>query len=383
MKKITSTLILLLSASSLAVQAKDREAADFRLADTQVNLADSKRDIALNISAQYAKLAPILREKITQYDLVINADELLSGSTVNGKTLRQADQHIRHAKGLDEMQDSLVQLRLADESMVADWQQGENPLFAYAPDGDDSHWDYIEAFDVQGNIHQLDVYNLPDQPVFVIGLDEKKAFQAGMEQMRQTFAAHLADGTAQAKALSLTTLAETNPISTTLIKEISLQDDMEPWISGKAEIYGIVTGVDPSRDEPMLDVVEMPYLDYAESSYYPNQVVIHWDRYRWGAADMILMEHDDGTNYKDLASKLLEAATAIMKLIPDPEVQQFAIIPQITNGILSAMPDAWFTNDDDYVDVYYTLMEGQQYLGRKGASANATATFEPLIIQPR
>ena len=47
------------------------------------------------------------------------------------------------------------------------------------------------------------------------------------------------------------------------------------------------------------------------------------------------------------------------------------------------MPDSWFTNDDDYVDVYYTLFEGQRYSNHKGASSNATITLEPLTIQPR
>ena len=47
------------------------------------------------------------------------------------------------------------------------------------------------------------------------------------------------------------------------------------------------------------------------------------------------------------------------------------------------MPDAWFTNDDDYVDVYYTLLEGHTYNNHQGAGDNATATFEPLVIAPR
>lgn len=173
------------------------------------------------------------------------------------------------------------------------------------------------------------------------------------------------------------------PISTTVIKQISLKDDHEPWISGRAEIYGIVTGVDPSREEPVLDIVEMPYLDYADTTYYPNQIIIHWERYRWAAADMILMEHDDGTNYKVLATKLLEAAEQILKSIPDPEAQGYALIPQITNGILSVMPDAWFTNDDDFVDVYYTLQEGVEYPNLNGANGNAMTSFAPLVIQPR
>ena len=124
-------------------------------------------------------------------------------------------------------------------------------------------------------------------------------------------------------------------------------------------------------------------MDYSDTQYYPNQIIIHWECYRWAAADMILMEHDDGTNYKDLASALLLAAEQVLNSIPDPEVQGYSIIATITNGILAAMPDAWFTNDDDHLDVYYTLQEGETYTQHSGAGGNEKATFSPLIIQPR
>ena len=95
------------------------------------------------------------------------------------------------------------------------------------------------------------------------------------------------------------------------------------------------------------------------------------------------MEHDDGTNYKELATQLVSAAETILKAIPDPEVQGFAIIATITNGIIKSLPDAWFTNDDDFVDAYYTLQEGETYTDHYGSSGNARATFTPLVIQPR
>jgi len=95
------------------------------------------------------------------------------------------------------------------------------------------------------------------------------------------------------------------------------------------------------------------------------------------------MEHDDATNYRDLATALLVAAGDILKTIPDPEVQSYAVITKITNGLLSAMPESWFMNDDDYVDVYYTLQEGITYSNHAGSTDNANTTFKPLMIQPR
>ncbi|MCV5901544.1 DUF3103 domain-containing protein, partial [Escherichia coli] len=82
-----------------------------------------------------------------------------------------------------------------------------------------------------------------------------------------------------------------------------------------------------SRDEPTIDLVELPYLDYDNQDYYPNQIIIHWSRYRWGAADIVLMEQDDGTDYKQLAKLLVQVAEEVLKAIPDPQVQAYAVIP--------------------------------------------------------
>jgi len=83
-----------------------------------------------------------------------------------------------------------------------------------------------------------------------------------------------------------------------------------------------------------------------------------------------------------LAKLLVQAAEEILKMIPDPEVQGYAIIAQITGKIIDVIPDGLLTNDDDYVDVYYTLMQNTSYIDRPGAGGNATASFEPVTIKP-
>lgn len=364
--------------------------------DYDISVSSAKREIAQELSRQYTQVLPTLQSDINRYNLTVNADQVLQSSGVATKALHKSEQAIRSAKGLSTRsaqssafmrveEPNLVQFRLADASMLSDWQQGVSPLFAFEPAGNDKDWANIEAYDVDGNIQLLDVYQLPDRPVFVVELDKQQTIREGLAVMREI----LAQNTDSAKQLKPARLQRSasrtadKPISTTVIKQISLQDDQEPWISGAAEVYAIVNGVNPSRDEPVLDIIEMPYLDYAEKEYYPNQIVIHWERYRWAAADIILMEHDDGTNYKELATALLSAAETILKSIPDPEVQGFAIVATITNGILKALPDAWFTNDDDFVDAYYTLQEGETYTNHYGSGGNARATFTPLIIDPR
>ncbi|HGF7364805.1 TPA: DUF3103 domain-containing protein [Vibrio cholerae] len=353
-----------------------------------------KRQLAESFSQNYAAYAQTLKTQISADNLSISVSELVESApdTEMSQQLRSADKNVRTLKGIDQFTEQLLQLRLADASMLKEWQEGQNPLFAFEPSGNDDSWQYIEAYDVYGQIHQLDVYQLPDVPVFVVDNDSAVELKAGLQAMRaemqrlgqspQLSTQESSSIEASTRSLSRSASADTAPISTTVLKKIRLQDDKEPWISGRAEIYALVTGIDPNRDKPTIDLIDMPYLDYDKQDYFPNQVVIHWARYRWGAADMILMEQDDGTDYKELAKQLVKVAEEVLKLIPDPEVQGYAIIAQITGKIIEAIPDGVLVNDDDFVDVFYTLMQDTSYIDHPGASGNATATFEPLTIYP-
>ncbi|PTO87178.1 DUF3103 domain-containing protein [Vibrio splendidus] len=366
--------------------------------------AAQKQSLALQISERYSDLELSLKAQISEKNLSAPVDKLNSTQPYSAfsSRMQKADLGYRKMKGINDFSDSVLEVRMADEAMIEAWKNGENPLFAFEPSGDDSNWQYIEAYDVYGQVHELDVYQMPDVPVFVVdsnGAEELKAglmaMQAEMQKLGTTTqinAVSVSDTNAdesQPQKLSLMNrtrrsmaLSEPEPLNTTQLTKIRLAVDQEPWISGKAEIYAIVTGVDSSRLEPQIDLVEMPYLDYDKQTYYPNQTVIFWPRYRWGAADMILMEHDDGTDYKALAKLLVQAAEEILKMIPDPEVQGYAIIPQITGKIIDVIPDGVLVNDDDFVDVYYTLMQNTPYVDRPGAGGNAVASFAPVTISP-
>ncbi|CAH6966954.1 conserved hypothetical protein [Vibrio chagasii] len=367
------------------------------------NVAAQKQSLALQISARYIDIESSLKKQISEKSLSTPLDTLNSAQPYSAfsSKMHKADLSYRKMKGIDDFSDSVLEIRMADEAMVEAWKNGESPLFAYEPSGDDSNWQYIEAYDVYGQVHELDVHQMPDVPVFVIDSNGAEELKAGLmtmqaEMQKQGTDTQLNSGSNSASSKheepqkqtlfnsDARSLAESEPeeLNTTQLTKIRLAIDREPWISGKAEIYAIVTGVDSSRIAPQIDLIEMPYLDYDKQTYYPSQSIIFWPRYRWGAADMILMEHDDGTNYKDLAKLLVQAAEEILKMIPDPEVQGYTIIPQITSKIIELIPNNVLVNDDDFVDVYYTLMQNTPYVDRPGAGGNAVASFTPVTILP-
>ncbi len=374
-----------------AVSADDQKQG--RLASQQkMDFSQHKRNTALNIAQQYQQLRPLLASEITVENRSVSLQTLKqSGNKLDLTEFNHFETAVINAKGYSAKTADLVELRLADKSMFYSLQNGISPLFAFEPAGDESQWQYIEAFDADGNTHLLDVHKLPSRPVIVVDINAKSDLKAGLAQMRSVFAAYqngavkngemkAKPGTSPSSAIAIENGGEAEVLETSVLKKISLKNDEEPWISGDAEIYGIVNGVDASRDEPILDVVDMPYLDDEDTTYSPNQIVIFWARYRWSAADMILMEHDDNTNYKDLAIALAEAAGAIMAVIPDPTTQGLAVLGQITAGLIKAMPDDWFINDDDFVDVFYTILKDSSYSNYYGAGANAKISLEPLTI---
>jgi hypothetical protein len=150
---------------------------------------------------------------------------------------------------------------------------------------------------------------------------------------------------------------------------VRLNDDEEPWIKGDAEIYSIVTGVGVDS-KPRVDIVQMPYLDDDGHTYYPGQILVDWSHFRYNAVDAVMMEEDDGTNYRALAQAI---ATALLTIL---DGVQYA---PMVNAILDAIPDSWFTDDPDYVDSWYVLTR-QTNERRTGARGNGTISFQPYFV---
>ncbi|MCF2908674.1 DUF3103 domain-containing protein [Pseudoalteromonas sp. DL2-H2.2] len=397
MKRISqmtlSALALGLSAAASATAAPVETVSNLAAPLAQIDrfnpqafqVSDIKKVMAKSLAQELSQQGPRWQSALASQPRLTVQDMQVSQQAQS--LIGQASTQTRVLKGLPQSDSNLYQLRLASADMLSQWQEGEEPLIAFAPKGDDKTWIHVEAYDSDGQLHLLDAQQMPQRPVLVLELDQQQVRREGLAVMQNIFSSareaqsveRFSNNMLQTNQMTI----QSEAISTSVLKRIRLNNDQEPWVLGKAEVYGIVTGVSPSRDEPVLDIVDMPYLDHDGTDYTPNQILIHWERYRWQAADVLLMEQDDNTNYKDLATIFLDIVTQVMRTIPDPNVQGYAIIPQLTNQLIKAMPDHWFSNDDDYVDVFYTLFEGQNYSGYMGASNNAKMTLSPLTIEPR
>lgn len=328
-------------------------------------LGKYKRALALDIvkylqdSQNFDALCSQVSERNASVDLLAF---LRSSSASRGmfESVAELDRKIREAKGIADRVDSLLQIRLAfpEKGLV----KNQEFLVTYIPDGNEKSWKYIEAFDVNGNVHQLDVVQAPEQQVIVVGLDGRKDMRAGLALLNEELR----------KAGMQVEQTPTRDLAVAKLNYIRLEDDQEPWALGDAEIYTLVNGIAPEASKANILSMEMPYLENDKTDYRPNQVLIIWDNYRYKAANLNIYEHDDGTNYKEIAAYLIEKIGAV--------VPQYQMIFEIASQIIKLMPDQWFSNDDDYVDVFYTLEMGKTYTNYKGASNNATITLVPYTI---
>lgn len=280
------------------------------------------------------------------------------------------DYQIRVSKGIEAYASSLLEVRLIRPAgdVALDW--ATIPV-AYLPAGDEDEWTEIEAFDASGNTIVLDAEVQPDFPVLVAGIDARQDLQAGLAYVNDELVRRGLQAPSDELRLSATST------ETSKLDYIRLSDDQEPWISGAAEIYALVSGVDFDSEHAQIQAVDMPYLDYAETDYYPNQILIFWENYRFAAANVQIYEHDDSTNYQDLVRALVSAVEAVLNFA----APEYALIARLANEIIAAMPSHWFSNDDDYVESFYTLEKGRSYSNLNGAGGKARISLTPYILQ--
>ncbi|MEU2670851.1 DUF3103 family protein [Streptomyces sp. NPDC007164] len=276
-----------------------------------------------------------------------------------------ADRGVAAAKGLGSGVGPLLRLGLADASMKDRLAPGTAPLVAAAPSDDDGASTFT-AYDSRGAAHELPLDIAPDRPVYLVDIDGAKAVTEGLKVI---------DKTLESKGLGLpapsagTSLSAASGIDTTRIDSVRLGDVEEPFFKGDAEIFTLVTGFGKDG-KPRVDTVEMPYLNKEDTTYYPGQVLVNWSNYKYDMADAVMMEDDGDTNYQALA----KAIATVLLTITD----QGAYIP-LVDALLDAIPTAWWTDDPDYVDSWYTLARSSSGQ-RNGAAGNGWMTVSPYHV---
>lgn len=249
-------------------------------------------------------------------------------------------------------------------------------LFAYAPEGDESTWKQIEAFNRFGNVVYLDPQVEPTVPVIVLethGSFAQKYTAAQMNKLLRESGLQAAKPTKPSTDFQI----QAADVETTKMTKVRLADDKEPWIKGAAEIYIITSGVRNSNNDAELTIIPLNYLDHDKTDYFPNQLVLFWDDYTYNAANIQFWEDDGDTNYQALILALLDAIEVAGGLAGQPEVTAIA---QIANMIIEAMPESFFSDDDDFVDTCYTLVKGQYYTNHFCAAANAKLSLVPFLL---
>ena len=183
---ISISLMLATAVVGFQSNAKPLIAQDMTPVSKAEEISKQKQELALQFSERYQSLEANLKAQITEKNLSVSVSQIQSAQPYSAfsRQLQQADQDYRTIKGVEDFTDSLIELRIADASMVEQWKQGESPLFAFEPAGDDSNWQYIEAYDIYGQLHQLDVYEMPDVPVLVVDSNGAEELRAGLQAMQ-------------------------------------------------------------------------------------------------------------------------------------------------------------------------------------------------------
>jgi hypothetical protein len=385
MKPLAKMLIAAACLSGLtgipAQAAGARLNADTTMQARQPTLVDqSKRDTASRVARllEDRHFVAVLQRHLSQNEDKASLNSLLADYGVtsghamaSARLLSSIDQRVREYKGIAADTGSLLELRLYAPDGYAGRIDWRNLLVAYPPSKTSDEWGTVEAFDRHGRSHALDGRTPPSVPVLIAGIDERADLQAGTAYVNRA----LRDAGLQPVTLQ----AADQSIAVTTLAKIHLKKDHEPWISGAAEIYAIVSGVQPDQAKAALTVIDMPYLDHDGKTYWPNQVMFFWDSYRYAAANFQLFEHDDNTSYRDLAIALSQGVTSILGTF----TPGYAVIGQVASAILRVLPAHWYSNDDDYVDSFYTLEKGRYYNSRRGAAGNATISMTPRILGGR
>ncbi len=254
-------------------------------------------------------------------------------------------------------------------------------LISFPPKGDEKEWKEVVAYKLDGTKVILDPMVEPTETVLVVETSGYEALKAEVDLMNAELRRA---GLQSDKMKELNFGAAGSDLETTKLNEIRLNNDQEPWISGAAEIYAVTSGlrvsdVQNEKYASEISVIPFYYLDEDGKTYYPNQVILFWDDYDYKAANIQLFEKDSGHNYKELVSAITESVSDLVAAFTGHA--WVTLLGDVASAIINATPDHWYTNDDDYVDSFYTIEKNRTYTNHRGAAGNAKVTLVPYLLE--
>lgn len=374
MFRASALLALMLGAGSALAQASLQA----RPAEVQAITDASARDVAALIAqpgftdAARSALRSAPERGVPLQQVLARFDP--QARTLASSSLARQDSQLRLRKGLPEQGPTLLQLRAyVPDGMSLDAIAPRSLWVASLPGGNDRDWTTLTAYDAQGRAHVLDAQQAPDFPVLIVDVDTRRAVAEGMALVNAGLRER---GLQSPERIRIAADGASASLDITRLDRIRLADDQEPWALGAAEVFAVVSGLQIDNAAPEMVTVDMPYLDYEDTDYTPQQALVIWGNYRFNAANVQLFEDDGDTNYQEL----LVALTSGVKTALGVFAPEYAVIADIAGAILNAMPSSWFANDIDYLDSFYLLQRGQAYTDRMGAANNAKVTLTPITL---
>ncbi|WP_407554785.1 DUF3103 family protein [Streptomyces sp. Pv4-95] len=331
----------------------------------------------------------------------VGLDRLPVRSSSNFRaSVKSSNNAILAAKGLPASTGNVLKVRLANPEARAALARGVQPLIAAEPS--DRRADSLTAYRPDGTAVKLGATAPAGVPVLIVGTDGDRIVAAGTKVMSEGFKAAWpqagADSSGGHSALKPRTGAtdraasRTAPLprpggrelpaadasgtakatdpsqgkNVTRINDVSLlQSNEEPFWKGGAEAFAVVGGWDKNDKAFAEPTLQMPYLDSTGVAYHPNQNLIDWSHFGYDSADLVFLEEDDGTNYRDLTKAIVDALLTVTGYGTTG-------IP-LANTIMDAIPDAWWTDETDELDQVYSVSHAA--IARAQSSGAAGLTY--------
>ena len=240
-------------------------------------------------------------------------------------------------------------------------------LFIYNPDAKfDKTQKFVDAYDIDGKVIKLDAIKEPNVPVIIIDNSSNKAHEFKVKAVNEEFQRlGLQD-------VSSNLIAKKAGSPRTMITKMRLNNDQEYWFAGGAEIYALVTGVKKNnKTAEQVYMYHLPSVDHDGVTYKLNNRLIDWNLIGHDRANITFMEQDYGdvSAYIRTAKDLIKKRNARPKNEKDDSKINWFI--QLIGDLITSIPDDFFNNDDDDVDVYYSIRKGSSSANLPGTHRNA------------